>query len=75
MIDYYWETKDESIMPFLIPRLYEVALTVEDINSEQQKLTLYPRIDKVISWTKPRAEVLKFRELIRDSARFLKESV
>ncbi|MEN0016084.1 MAG: HEAT repeat domain-containing protein, partial [Bacteroidota bacterium] len=75
MIDYYWATKDESIMPFLIPRLYEVALTVEDIDLEQQRLTLYPRIDKSISWTKPKEEVSKFRELIRDTARFLKESI
>ncbi|MEO1301243.1 MAG: HEAT repeat domain-containing protein, partial [Bacteroidota bacterium] len=68
LVDFYWATKDQRIISFLIPRLYEeVALTVEDTgNLGQQKLILrYTKGDIVETWEKSKGELESFKQLIR----------
>ncbi|MEO1301245.1 MAG: HEAT repeat domain-containing protein, partial [Bacteroidota bacterium] len=67
LIDYYWALNGKDIIAFIVPRFYEVALTVENAeNSNQHKLVLHS--NKVQEWTKPTHEVEHFKKLIRKAA-------
>ncbi|MEO1218951.1 MAG: sister chromatid cohesion protein PDS5 [Bacteroidota bacterium] len=68
LIDYYWEEKEESIIPFLVPRLYEAALTVGDGRSGSKKITLYASTGKVISWKGSAEEVEDLTRLLASTA-------
>ncbi|MEO1301181.1 MAG: HEAT repeat domain-containing protein [Bacteroidota bacterium] len=68
LIDYYWEAKEESIIPFLVPRLYEVALTVGDDRSGSKKITLYSSAGKMISWKGSAEEVQDLETLLERTA-------
>ncbi|MEO1300709.1 MAG: sister chromatid cohesion protein PDS5 [Bacteroidota bacterium] len=69
VIDYYWETEDETCIAVLVPRLYEVALTLEDMESSgQQKLVLRSvKGDVVRVWEKMQEEVEGFKRLVQGS--------
>ncbi|MEO1218943.1 MAG: HEAT repeat domain-containing protein, partial [Bacteroidota bacterium] len=67
LIDHYWGTKDKNVVPVIIPRLYEVALTVEYTrNSGQQKLVLRSTKGDVVEvWERPKEELEEFKQFIR----------
>ncbi|MEN0016235.1 MAG: HEAT repeat domain-containing protein, partial [Bacteroidota bacterium] len=62
LIAYYWNKKDANVISSLIPRLYEVALTIED---NKNQVALYPSIGKPVRWKRSREEVRAFKELIK----------
>ncbi|MEN0016425.1 MAG: ankyrin repeat domain-containing protein, partial [Bacteroidota bacterium] len=64
LISAYWETRDVDLTLLLVPRLYDVALAVEDINSDQRQLILYPTIGDAVKWIKSKQEVQALGELI-----------
>ena len=65
---YYWETKDRSCVTALIPRLYEVALTVEDVKeSNRQRLVLHSGVKDSGKWKKSKEEMQSFRKHILES--------
>ncbi|MEO1300893.1 MAG: HEAT repeat domain-containing protein, partial [Bacteroidota bacterium] len=70
LINYYWNKKDKGVISFLVPRLYEVALTVEDTKSSgQQKLILRStKGDIVATWEKSKGESESFKRLIRTTS-------
>ncbi|MEO1301493.1 MAG: ankyrin repeat domain-containing protein [Bacteroidota bacterium] len=64
-INYYWNKKDKGVISALVPRRYEVALTVEDTrDSSQQQLVLHLSTGNPVKWTKTREEVRSFIELV-----------
>ncbi|MEO1219642.1 MAG: HEAT repeat domain-containing protein, partial [Bacteroidota bacterium] len=62
LIDHYWGIKDQRAISFLVPRLYEVALTIED---DKNQVILYPSIGQPVKWTRSREELESFKQLIR----------
>ncbi|MEO1219229.1 MAG: ankyrin repeat domain-containing protein, partial [Bacteroidota bacterium] len=64
LISAYWETKDVDLTLLIVPKLYDVALAVEDISSDQRQLILYPTIGDAIKWTKYKQEIQALGELI-----------
>ncbi|MEO1301471.1 MAG: HEAT repeat domain-containing protein, partial [Bacteroidota bacterium] len=74
IIDYYWGKRDKKVIPFLVPRLYEVVLTAGDIaDSVQKELVLLSVEGKVVKqWKKSEEEIEHFRQELADYALRLK---
>ena len=75
LINYYWDKKDERTIPFLVPKLYAVTLTIEDAkNSDQQKLVLRStKGDIVETWEKSKGELESFKRLVRTTSPYFSE--
>ncbi|MEO1300883.1 MAG: NACHT domain-containing protein [Bacteroidota bacterium] len=67
LMNYYWHKKDQTAIFFLVPRLYEVALTIENKDRYQQTLVLYLGTEKPLKWVRNREEVQYFKELVHQS--------
>ncbi|MEN0016527.1 MAG: hypothetical protein AAF706_02830 [Bacteroidota bacterium] len=68
LIDHYWACKDKSVLPFLLPRFYEVALTVEGTNAYGQQIVLHDTAGKQRMWQGSSWEVQAFANRIKQEA-------
>lgn len=64
LMNYYWHKKDQAAIFFLVPRLYEVALIIENKDRYRQTLALYLGTGKLLKWVRNREEVQHFKELV-----------
>ncbi|MEO1301339.1 MAG: HEAT repeat domain-containing protein, partial [Bacteroidota bacterium] len=69
LIEVYWITQYGSVIPFLIPRLYEEVLTIQNTGQPENKLVLRnTKGDVVATWMVSIEVVKKFKTLIQEQA-------
>ncbi|MFM2428543.1 MAG: hypothetical protein RL012_427, partial [Bacteroidota bacterium] len=66
LIEHYWETKNEELIPIIMPKCYQTPLVVTDSNTPNcQKIVLYDTAGKPVSWNKPQKEVEELIKLMK----------
>lgn len=66
LIGDYWATKNQDLIPMIVPRCYQTLLMVTDsIKPNHQKMVLYDIAGKSVTWDKPQAEVEALAKLMR----------
>jgi HEAT repeat protein len=67
LIEGYWATKNQQLIPMIVPRCYQTPLMVTDsVTPNHKKMVLYDTAGKlVIGWDKPQEEVNDLVKLMR----------
>ncbi|MEO1300682.1 MAG: HEAT repeat domain-containing protein [Bacteroidota bacterium] len=70
LIDTYWEVKDKDMTPFIAHRLYDTALTLENVEDaeteDQHQLVLYTSASEPIKWRRPKSEINRFMKCMNN---------
>jgi hypothetical protein len=65
LIEGYWSTKNQELIPMIVPRCYQTPLMVTDsVTPDHKKMVLYDTAGKPVIWDKPRAEVDELAKLM-----------
>ena len=70
LIETYWATQHQALIPLIAPQLYHTPLLVR--NSPQphhEQLILYPTAGEAVKWDKPQQEVQRFVKQIKNAAK------
>ena len=70
LIESYWATKNQELIPLIATKLYQTPLLVRNSpNSEKKCLVLYPTAEKPVEWKRPHQEVEHFVQQIKSAAK------
>ena len=70
LIDTYWATQNQALIPLIAARLYHTPLSVQTIPySQDQRLILYPTAGQAVKWDKPQQEAQNFVKRIQGAAK------
>ena len=68
LIEGYWSTQNQTLIPLIATKLYQTPLSVQNIpHSERQRLILYPTAGQAVKWEKNRQEVQRLVQLIQNA--------
>ena len=70
LIESYWATQKQALIPLIAPQLYHTPLLVRTSQKQhQQRLVLHPTAGQSVTWDKPQQEVQRFVQQIKNAAK------
>ena len=70
LMDAYWATQDQVLIPIIATQLYHTPLSVQTIpHSQDQRLVLYPTAGQAVAWEQPQQAVQRFVQQIQGAAK------